>query len=174
MHGHENRGLLHTSMQAGRCSHGRIGRMPFPLMYYPLLTGKDTDYFMKGKKSGAGNRYAVEAEALAAPIAEPLGIYIYDVEYVRDGQEYFLNVYIDKEGGVTIGDCETVSRALSDALDSADLISDPYTLIVSSPGLGRALTKDRHLQHGRAACSSQRKNGRKEKGKKEEGGRRKF
>lgn len=115
--------------------------------FYPFLAGKDIVYFMKEKKSGAGNRYAMQAEALAAPIAEPLGIYIYDVEYVRDGQEYFLNVYIDKEGGVTIGDCETVSRALSDALDSANFISDPYTLIVSSPGLGRTLTKDRHLQH---------------------------
>jgi ribosome maturation factor RimP len=103
--------------------------------------------FMKEKKSGAGIRYARQAEALAAPIAEPFGIYIYDVEYVREGQEYFLNVYIDKEGGVTIGDCETVSRALSDALDEAGFLSDPYTLVVSSPGLGRTLTKDRHLRH---------------------------
>lgn len=75
--------------------------------------------------------------------ATPLSIY--DVEYVRQGKEYFLNVYIDKEGGVNIGDCEAFSRILSDALDAEDFISDQYTLIVSSPGLGRKLVKDRHF-----------------------------
>ncbi|MEE1164996.1 MAG: ribosome maturation factor RimP, partial [Lachnospiraceae bacterium] len=67
-------------------------------------------------------------------------------EYVKEGDEYFLNVYIDKDGGVNINDCENVSRLLSDALDKDDPNPDAYTLIVSSPGLGRALTKDRHLQ----------------------------
>ena len=79
-------------------------------------------------------------------MAEQFGTYIYDVEYVREGQEYYLNIYIDKEGGVTINDCENVSRIISDELDKEDFIRDPYTLIVSSPGLGRALTKDRHLR----------------------------
>lgn len=103
---------------------------------------------MKEKKSGKTGRQRIEelAEALAAPAAEQFGTHIYDVEYVREGQEYFLNIYIDKEGGVTIGDCENVSRIISDALDEEDFIRDAYTLIVSSPGLGRALTKDRHLQ----------------------------
>ena len=103
---------------------------------------------MKGKRSGGAGRqlYEERTEAIAAPIAEGFGIYVYDVEYVREGEEYYLNVYIDKEGGVTIGDCENVSRLLSDALDAEDFITDPYTLIVSSPGLGRALTKDRHLR----------------------------
>ena len=90
--------------------------------------------------------YEEHAEALAAPIAEQFGIRIYDVEYVKEGDEYFLNVYIDKDGGVNINDCENVSRLLSDALDKDDPNPDAYTLIVSSPGLGRALTKDRHLQ----------------------------
>ena len=90
--------------------------------------------------------YEEHAEALAAPIAEQFGIRIYDVEYVKEGDEYFLNVYIDKDGGVNINDCENVSRLLSDALDKDDPNPDTYTLIVSSPGLGRALTKDRHLQ----------------------------
>lgn len=100
-----------------------------------------------GKKSGKTGRQQYEelAEAVAAPIAAQFGIRIYDVEYVREGQEYYLNVYIDKDGGVTINDCEDVSRLLSDALDEKDFLRDPYTLIVSSPGLGRALTKDRHL-----------------------------
>ena len=90
--------------------------------------------------------YEEHAEALAAPIAKQFGIRIYDVEYVKEGDEYFLNVYIDKDGGVNINDCENVSRLLSDALDKDDPNPDAYTLIVSSPGLGRALTKDRHLQ----------------------------
>lgn len=101
---------------------------------------------MADKSPGAGRQqYEALAEELAAPIAEGSGTRIYDVEYVREGQEYYLNVYIDKDGGVTIDDCEAVSRSLSDALDEADFIRDPYTLVVSSPGLGRALTRDRHL-----------------------------
>lgn len=88
------------------------------------------------------------AEALAAPIAEEHGCYIYDVEYSKEGPEdYYLSIFIDKEGGVSIQDCEDISRPLSDALDEANFIQDPYTLIVSSPGLGRTLTKDRHLQN---------------------------
>ncbi len=94
----------------------------------------------------AGYREIEErTEALAAPIAAANGVRIYDVEYVRAGGEYSLNVFIDKDGGVNIGDCEAVSRPLSDALDEADFIADAYTLIVSSPGLGRKLTRDRHL-----------------------------
>lgn len=101
---------------------------------------------MAGKKTG---RAMIEAwaEELAAPIAQSHGVYIYDVEYVKEGDEYFLNIYIDKEEGVTINDCEAVSRELSDALDEEDRIRDAYTLIVSSPGLGRTLTKDRHFQN---------------------------
>ena len=103
---------------------------------------------MKEKKSGNSVRHQYEerAELLAAPVAEQFGTYIYDVEYVREGREYYLTIYIDKEGGVTINDCENVSRIISDELDKEDFIRDPYTLIVSSPGLGRALTKDRHLR----------------------------
>lgn len=88
-----------------------------------------------------------EAEQLAVPIAEKHGVWIYDVEYVKEGPDYCLNFYIDKEGGVGILDCEAVSRELSDKLDEADLIKEAYTLVVSSPGLGRTLTKDRHLQN---------------------------
>ncbi len=103
---------------------------------------------MKKKKTAKNiyQQYEERAEAIAVPIAEEFGIRIYDVEYVKEGEEFYLNVYIDKDGGVTIGDCENVSRLLSDALDKDDPIKDPYTLIVSSPGLGRALTRDRHLQ----------------------------
>lgn len=85
-------------------------------------------------------------EALLAPIAAANGVSIYDVEYVKEGPDYYLTCYIDKEGGVNIGDCEAVSRALSDAMDAAEeYITDAYVLQVSSPGLGRALTRDRHF-----------------------------
>lgn len=98
-------------------------------------------------KISARARIELEAEKLTEPIAAKHGVRIYDVEYVKEGSEYYLNIYIDKDGGVGILDCEAVSRELSDRLDEADLISDPYTLVVSSPGLGRTLTKDRHLQN---------------------------
>lgn len=90
--------------------------------------------------------YEARTEGLLAPIAEANGVSVYDVEYVKEGSDYYLRAYIDKPGGVNIQDCENVSRALSDILDREDFIPDAYILEVSSPGLGRALKKDRHLQ----------------------------
>lgn len=90
--------------------------------------------------------YEARTEKLLAPVAEANGVSIYDVEYVKEGSDYYLRAYIDKPGGVNIQDCENVSRALSDILDREDFIPDAYILEVSSPGLGRALKKDRHLQ----------------------------
>lgn len=87
------------------------------------------------------------AEEILAPIAEANGVVIYDVEYVKEGSDYYLRAFIDKEEGVNINDCENVSRAYSDALDAEDLIKDAYILEVSSPGLGRALRKDRHFEY---------------------------
>jgi ribosome maturation factor RimP len=84
-------------------------------------------------------------ENLLKPIAESNGVSIYDVEYVKEGSDMYLRAYIDKEGGVTIDDCESVSRALNDRLDEEDYIADAYILEVSSPGLGRKLTKPRHF-----------------------------
>ena len=90
--------------------------------------------------------YEAKAEELLKPIVEKLGIEIYDVEYVKEGSDYYLRAFIDKPEGVNINDCETVSRAFSDVLDEADPIPDAYILEVSSPGLGRTLKKDRHLE----------------------------
>ena len=90
--------------------------------------------------------YEARTEALLAPIAARCGVGIYDVEYVKEGSEWYLRAYIDKEGGVSINDCESVSRLLSDALDLEDFIPDAYILEVSSPGLGRTLKKDRHFE----------------------------
>jgi ribosome maturation factor RimP len=90
--------------------------------------------------------YEERAEALLTPIAEANGCEVYDVEYVKEGSDWYLRAYIDKPEGVNIIDCENVSRAFSDKLDEADFIADAYILEVSSPGLGRALKKDRHLE----------------------------
>lgn len=90
--------------------------------------------------------YEAKTENLLALIAEANQVSIYDVEYVKEGSDYYLRAYIDKPDGVNIQDCENVSRALSDALDREDFIPDAYILEVSSPGLGRALKKDKHLQ----------------------------
>ncbi len=90
--------------------------------------------------------YEERTEKLLLPVAAANHVEIYDVEYVKEGSDWYLRCYIDKEGGVTIDDCEAVSRALSDELDREDFIEDAYILEVSSPGLGRALKKDKHLQ----------------------------
>ena len=90
--------------------------------------------------------YEARAEALLEPIVKANGCEIYDVEYVKEGSEWYLRAYIDKEDGVNIIDCENVSRAFSEKLDEEDFIQEAYILEVSSPGLGRALKKDRHLE----------------------------
>ena len=96
---------------------------------------------------GRSDVIAAKAEELLIPVTENFGVTVYDVEYVLENGERYLRAYIDKEGGVTIDDCENVSRAFEKALDDSGLIDDQYILEVSSPGLGRALTKDRHLEN---------------------------
>lgn len=90
--------------------------------------------------------YEARTEELLLPIAEQYGVEIYDVEYVKEGSEWYLRAYIDKPEGVNIIDCENVSRALSDVLDKEDFVEEAYILEVSSPGLGRTLKKDKHLE----------------------------
>lgn len=82
---------------------------------------------------------------LAQPIVEQAGCSLWDVEYVKEAGEWFLRVYIDREGGVDINACEAVSRPLSDALDEADPIAGSYTFEVSSAGLDRPLKKPEHF-----------------------------
>ena len=86
------------------------------------------------------------AAGLAAPIVEACGCTLWDVEYVKEAGEWYLRVYIDREGGVSINDCEAVSRPLSDALDEADPIEGSYVLEVSSAGADRPLKKPAHFQ----------------------------
>jgi ribosome maturation factor RimP len=83
---------------------------------------------------------------LLAPILESMGLSLWEIEFQKHGPKWLLRIYIDREaGGVTLGDCETVSRDLSAALDVEDFITHAYTLEVSSPGLDRALTKPEHF-----------------------------
>ena len=83
--------------------------------------------------------------ALALPVVEAAGCSLWDVEYVKEAGCWFLRVYIDKEEGVSIDDCEAVSRPLSDILDEADPIEGSYTFEVSSAGADRILKKPEHF-----------------------------
>ena len=90
--------------------------------------------------------YEAKAEELVLPLVEANNFELVDVEYVKEAGTWYLRIYIDKEGGINIGDCELVSRAFSDILDKEDPIEDAYILEVSSPGLGRPLKKDKDFQ----------------------------
>ena len=82
-----------------------------------------------------------QVAAFAEPIVKEHGCELWDVEYVREGSEYFLRLYIDKDGGVDINDCEAISRALSDILDEADPIESSYIFEVGSAGAERPLKR---------------------------------
>ena len=90
--------------------------------------------------------YEQKAEALVAPIVEKYGFELVDVEYVKEGGNFYLRAYVDKPGGITVEDCETVSREFSDKLDEADFIDEAYIMEVSSPGLGRPLKKEKDFK----------------------------
>ena len=87
--------------------------------------------------------YEQRAEEMILPLVEAQRFELVDVEYVKEAGNWYLRVYIDKEGGLTVDDCELISRAFSDLLDEADFIEDSYILEVSSPGLGRPLKKEK-------------------------------
>lgn len=87
--------------------------------------------------------YEQKAETILLPIVDANGFELVDVEYVKEGSNWYLRAYIDKEGGITVDDCEIVSRAFSDKLDEEDFIEEAYIMEVSSPGLGRPLKKEK-------------------------------
>ncbi len=88
-------------------------------------------------------QYEQRTEELLLPIIERNGFELVDVEYVKEAGTWYLRAYIDKPGGITVDDCEVVSRAFSDILDEKDYIEDTYIFEVSSPGLGRPLKKEK-------------------------------
>ncbi|HIZ08300.1 MAG TPA: ribosome maturation factor RimP [Candidatus Eubacterium avistercoris] len=87
--------------------------------------------------------YEAKTEALLQPILDKYNFELVDVEYVKEGGSWYLRAYIDKEGGITVDDCEVVSREANELLDEQDYIEDSYIFEVSSPGLGRPLKKEK-------------------------------
>lgn len=90
--------------------------------------------------------YEKKAEALILPIINKNNYELVDIEFVREGSNWFLRAYVDKEGGFSVNDCEKVSREFSDLLDKEDFIEESYILEISSPGLGRPLKKDKDFE----------------------------
>lgn len=87
-----------------------------------------------------------KVENLLKEVIENLGYDLYDIQYVKEGKEYYLRIVIDKENGIDINDCENVNNAINDILDEADYIKEQYFLEVSSPGLERILRKRIHFE----------------------------
>ena len=85
-------------------------------------------------------------ESLIESTVNSLGYDLYDVEYAKEGKDYFLRIFIDKEPGIDLNDCEKVNDGINDLLDKADYIKEQYFLEVSSPGIERILRKDKHLE----------------------------
>ena len=83
---------------------------------------------------------------LVEPIIENLGYELYDVEYAKEGKNYFLRIFIDNEKGIDLNDCEKVNDAVNDILDKENYIKEQYFLEISSPGIERVLRKDKHLE----------------------------
>ena len=105
-------------------------------------------FIEEGSDDGMAKRDEYEARAteLIMPIVQSNNYELVDMEYVKEGSSNYLRAYIDKPGGITVDDCETVSRAFSDKLDEKDFISESYILEVSSPGLGRPFRKDKDFE----------------------------
>lgn len=87
--------------------------------------------------------YEQKTEEILQPIVDANGFELVDVEYVKEGGTWYLRAYIDKPGGITVDDCELVSRSANDILDEKDFIEESYIFEVSSPGLGRPLKKEK-------------------------------
>lgn len=122
-------------------------------MYQDLLIHKDyhdvllaTNLRKWGFKLSKREQYEQQTEELLLPIVESNGFELVDVEYVKEAGTWYLRAYIDKPGGITVDDCEIVSRAFSDILDEKDYIEDTYIFEVSSPGLGRPLKKEKDFK----------------------------
>ncbi len=99
---------------------------------------------MASKKKGGSTVNTVWQ--LAQPIAESLGLELWDVRFEKEGADWFLRIFIDKDGGVSIDDCVEMSHAIDKPLDEADPIEQSYCLEVSSPGVERDLKRDEHFE----------------------------
>lgn len=95
--------------------------------------------------AGKGNTVS-RVKEIIAPFAQQLGLDIWDVRYAKEGSDWYLRVFIDKDGGVSIDDCVDLTHAITKPLDEADPISQSYLLEVSSPGIERELIEDEHFK----------------------------
>lgn len=118
----------------------RVGERPLSIVCWRLFAEERTGPLSKREE------YEQKTERFLLPIVESMGFELVDVEYVKEGKEFFLRAYIDKPGGITIDDCVAVSRQMNEILDREDYIPDAYTFEVSSPGLGRPLKKDKDFE----------------------------
>lgn len=97
-------------------------------------------------KSNSGKNVAGVVRELVTPIAEEMGFFIWDVEFVKEGADKYLRITLDNEEGININDCESFHRAIDPVLDEADPISESYILEVSSPGIERELKYPEHIE----------------------------
>ena len=102
-----------------------------------------TNIKKRGDKMSKASVYEAKTESFIQPILDSMNFELVDVEYVKEGGMNYLRAYIDKEGGITVDDCEVVARQMNEILDREDYIPDSYTFEVSSPGLGRPLKKEK-------------------------------
>lgn len=122
----------------GNIQFGR--RVDASSLFFVAMTEKE------GFEVSKREQYEQQTEELLAPIVERHGFELVDVEYVKEGSNWYLRAYIDKPGGIAVDDCEAVSREFSDILDEKDYIEDSYIFEVSSPGLGRPLKKEKDFK----------------------------
>lgn len=95
---------------------------------------------------GKGSNTAQRVRELAQPLCDELGLFLWDVRFEKEGATWYLRVFIDKDDGIDMDDCEALSRPLSDLLDEADPIEQSYVMEVGSPGLGRELRRPEHFE----------------------------
>ena len=105
----------------------------------PLFSFKETEVVPLKKRDDIENK----TEELVLPFCEDYGFELVDIDFVKEGSDHYLRIYIDKPGGITIDDCETLSRAFNEILDRHEYIEIPYIFEVSSPGLTRQLKKEK-------------------------------
>lgn len=102
---------------------------------------------MTNHTSGKGGSTVQKVWELAKPIADTLGFILWDIQFLKEGASWFLRIFIDKEGGVLLEDCETMSNAVDPVLDEKDFIDQSYYLEVSSPGIERELSRQYHFDY---------------------------
>lgn len=95
---------------------------------------------------GKGGNVSAAVWQIAEPVAAELGVEIWDIRFLKEGSDWFLRIFLDKDGGINIDDCEAFSRAIDTPLDELDPIEQSYCLEVSSPGLERELTRAEHFE----------------------------